>query len=139
MKRCDHDKVYSGQINLSQRFAWICRKCGECGWAEDYVLAQVDLQQYHHLRVLHGWAGPPRPPARLPPPPRVPTNTDMPRSSDGFVWGVAFFVALAATIALSGWNALGPVLPTWAACVGTGLALGAATLLYVVWKRGSNG
>jgi hypothetical protein len=68
MKGCDHDVVYSGQINLDGKFAYICRRCGECGWDSRYVLAQVDGSEYYRARVAHGWAGP-----RLPAPPRVPS------------------------------------------------------------------
>jgi hypothetical protein len=140
MKRCDHDKVYSGQINLSQKFAWVCRKCGQHDWSDDYAIEQVNLPEYHHLRVLHGWAGP-RPHPRLPPPPRVPTNLEPPKSDALLVAGVVFFTMLAACCALSiiPWGTLGPVLPLPIALMATGLALGTATCLYVIWKRGSNG
>ena len=56
--RCDHDLVYSGQTNLSCKFAYICSKCGECGWSEDYVLAQVNFDEFCRQRVLHGWSSP---------------------------------------------------------------------------------
>lgn len=136
MKRCDHDKVYSGQINLSQRFAWICMKCGEQGWSESYVLAHVNLELYHHLRVVHGWATP-----RLPAPPRVPTNTDPVKSDWYLVAGAVFFTMLAALCALSAipWGVLGPIMPLPVSLLATGLGLGTATVLYVAWKRGSNG
>lgn len=138
LKRCEHDKVYSGQINLSQKFAWICRKCGECNWSEEYALEQVNLSEYHHLRVLHGWATP-----RLPPPPRVPTNTQAPapQSDWQLVLGVVFFTGLSALCALSAipWGILGPVMPLPIALMATGLALGTATVLFVIWKRGTNG
>ncbi len=136
MKRCDHDKVFSGQINLSQRFAWICMRCGEQGWSETYALAQVNLELYHHLRVIHGWATP-----RLPAPPRVPTRTSPPKRDWQLVAGVVFFTVTAAICALAAipWGILGPVLPLWVSLLSTGVALGTATLLYVVWKAGSNG
>lgn len=137
MKTCFHERVYSGQINLSRRYAWICMKCGEHGWSEDYVLSQVNLELYHHLRVAHGWSTP-----RLPPPPRVPTNTTPAERSDfAIVSAVVFFTILAALCALSAipWGELGPIMPLPIAMVATGLALGTATVLYVIWKRGSNG
>ena len=56
--KCDHDLVYSGQTNLSCRFAYICSKCGQCGWSENYVLAQVDFDEFCRQRVLHGWSSP---------------------------------------------------------------------------------
>ena len=80
--------------------------------------------------------------ARLPPPPRVPTNTDVPVKSDTpLVLAVVFFTVLAALSALSAipWGVLGPVLPLPIALMATGLGLGTATVLYVIWKRGTNG
>lgn len=56
--RCDHDPVYSGQTNLSCKFAYICSKCGQCGWSETYVLAQVNFDEFCRQRVLHGWSSP---------------------------------------------------------------------------------
>ncbi len=137
MRGCDHDRVYSGQINLNQRFAWICMKCGEQSWSEDYVITQVNLELYHQLRVAHGWAAPPR----LPAPPRVPTNTDPPKPDGVLAAGALFFMALAALCALGAipWGALGPVLPPWIALIASGVALWTATICYVFWKRGSNG
>jgi hypothetical protein len=55
---CDHDVVYSGQTNLEQKFAYICRRCGECGWDTRYVMAQVNFDEYCRQRVTHGWASP---------------------------------------------------------------------------------
>jgi len=135
MKGCDHDRIYSGQINLSGRFAWICRRCGEAGWAHDYILSQVNLDEYHSQRVAHGWATP-----RLPPPPRVPTRTTPPPPPPAgpFVSGAIFFATLAVACALSAipWGELGPILPLWAASLATGLALATATVCYVCWKQG---
>jgi len=134
MKNCDHDRVYSGQINLSQRYAWICMRCGEHGWSESYVLSQVNLDQYQRLRVLHGWAAP----VKLPAPPRVPTNTTPKTGWRGYAIGTVFFALLSAMCALSAipWGALGPIMPLWVSLLGTGLGLGTATLLFVCWKQG---
>lgn len=59
MKGCDHDVIYSGQTNLERKFAYICRRCGECGWDSRYVLAQVNFDEYCRQRVVHGWQSPP--------------------------------------------------------------------------------
>lgn len=137
-KRCNHDeglaKVYSGQINISRKFAWICWRCGEHGWSSDYVLHQVNLAEYQRQRVAHGWGGP----VRLPPPPPLPTNTEIRRKRDpvvaaGAVW---FLVLSAVCLGFMGvqWPGVGALLPTWAALLGSGVALGTSTLLYIVWK-----
>lgn len=124
--------MFSGQINLSQRFAWICRWCGECGWSEDYVLSQVNHIEYQRLRVAHGWGAP----VRLPAPPRVPTNLEPTKPDHWIVAGVVWFATLAACFALSmaPWDGYGPVLKLWQSMLGAGLSLGVATLLYVIWK-----
>ncbi len=135
MRGCDHDRVYSGQINLSRRYAWICLCCGEHGWSEAYVLSQVNLDQYQRLRVLHGWGAP----VKLPAPPRVPTNTTPPKLPWWpFAPGAMFFAALSVLCALAAipWGALGPVMPLWAALIGAGMALGTATLLFLCWRQG---
>jgi len=131
MRGCDHDRVFSGQANLEQKFAWICRRCGETGWTHSYLLSQVNFDEYLQLRVLHGWATP-----RLPSPPRFPTNTSPPGSDWQLGAGVLFFTALAVICALSGipWGELGSVLPLWVSLISTGIALGTATLLYVIWR-----
>lgn len=132
--RCDHDRVFSGQTNLDRRFAFICSKCGECGWSENYVLDQVNFDEFCRQRVLHGWAAQ----QKLPPPPRLPTRTTP--SPRAWPLGAIFFAFLAAVYALSAihWGALGPILPFRTASLATGIALGTAILLYVVWKRGSS-
>ena len=134
MRGCDHDRVYSGQINLSQRYAWICMRCGEHGWSEDYVLSQVNLDQYQQLRVLHGWGAP----VQLPAPPRVPTIPAPKLPWWPFAPGAAFFAMLAVMCLLAAipWGTLGPIMPLWVSLFGTGLALGTATILYVCWKQG---
>ena len=135
MKGCDHDRVFSGQTDMDQRNAWICRKCGITGWTHDYLISQVNLDEYLHQRVVHGWATP-----RFPSPPLVPTNTRPPGSDWHLGAGAVFFTALASLCALSGvpWGELGSVLPLWVSLLTTGVALGTATLLYVIW-RGTNG
>jgi hypothetical protein len=136
MKRCEHDTIYSGQTNVSGRFAWICRRCGQCGWAETYSLSQVNFDEYCAQRVAHGWAGPPR----LPAPPRLPTNTMPPESPWWpFLPGWLFFAMLTVVCALSAipWgHNLGSLMPLWMSMLGAGVALGTATILYVAWKRG---
>lgn len=57
-KPCEHDIVYSGQTNLSGHFAYICRRCGQCGWDERYDIAAVSAPDYYDARVAHGWAAP---------------------------------------------------------------------------------
>ncbi len=135
MKRCDHDRVYSGQINLNRRYAWICLKCGAHDWSEAYVLDQVNLDQYQRLRVLHGWAAP----VKLPAPPRVPTNTT-PQTAPWwpFAPGALFFAGLSLMCLLAAipWGALGPIMPLWMALICAGVGLGTSTLLFVCWKQG---
>lgn len=134
MKRCDHDRVYSGQINLSRHYAWICLSCGEHGWSQDYVLSQVNLDQYQRLRVLHGWAAP----VKLPAPPRVPTIATPELPWWPFAPGAAFFALLGILCALAAipWGELGPIMPLWLSLISSGLGLGTATVLFVCWKQG---
>lgn len=133
MRDCDHDRVYSGQINLSNRYACICRHCGEHWWTEAYDLSRVNLDEYLQLRVQHGWA------TRLPAPPPVPTNMTPPEPPAWpFVPGTIFFTFLAVACAAAAipWGALGPIMPLWMSMLGSGLGLGTATVCYVAWKRG---
>ena len=134
VRGCDHDRVYSGQSNLSCKYAWICLSCGEHGWSEDYVLSQVNIDQYHQLRVLHGWGAP----TKLPAPPRVPTIPAPKLPWWPFAPGAMFFAMLAVVCLLAAipWGALGPILPLWAALLGAGLGLGTATVLFVCWRQG---
>lgn len=140
MKGCDHDRIYSGQINLSRRYAWICLKCGEHDWSEDYVLSQVNLVDYHRARVAWGWGSPVSTPqlTKLPLPPRIPTDIEPKRSWWPFAPGAAFFAFLSVTCALSAipWGALGPIMPLWLSLMGSGVALGTATLLFLCWRQG---
>ncbi len=134
MKRCDHDRVYSGQINLDRKYAWICLRCGEHGWSEAYVLSQVNLDQYQILRVMHGWGAP----TKLPLPPRVPTNTARKLPWWPFAPASLFFAGLSLLCLLAAvpWGALGPIMPLWMALIGAGLGLGTSALLFVCWKQG---
>ncbi len=140
MRGCEHDPIYSGAINLDRRFACICRKCGECWWSERYDIHLVDLEQYHALRVLHGWATP----RKLPAPPRVPSNVT-PRSSENshYVPAMLLFAFLFVMCGLSGvpwWTAFGhpdwTVMPRWLSIVSSGFALLMTTICYLGWKRG---
>ena len=157
MKNCDHDKIYSGQTNLSQQFAYICRLCGECGWSDVYDLSRVNFDEHCRLRVQHGWASKrpldasarrgarltplpsPTERLRLPAPPRVPT-IHTPARRWPLVVGIGYFVFLSAVCLLAAipWGALGPILPLWLAIVSTGIGLFTVTMLYLVWKQGSN-
>lgn len=126
MTCAEHDKVYSGQIQ-GQRYAFICRTCGACGWAREYVIPNVDNDEYLRLRVEHGWVCP------LPRPPRVPVIFYPPKSLYRVTAGLflGFFVVLAALGFPWGGEA---VLERWQSLVGSGLALGIATVCYVCWK-----
>lgn len=143
MKDCDHDKIYSGAIKLGNRFPCICRKCGEQWDDATYELHLVDLDQYHALRVAHGWAAP----KRLPSPPRLPQiAAPAPEASAGlrFVLPVLFFFfsGLFVTCGISGvpflapWGIWETVMPRWMALLSSGAALATATVCYVAWKRG---
>jgi hypothetical protein len=137
MKSCDHNQLFSGRTNLERKFEWICRTCGEMGWSDTYTVARVDQNEFYAQRVIHGWAGP-RAPMRLTPP-RMPTNTaPVARSAWPFVPGVVFFTTLAVLCALASipWGKLGPIMPMWTSMLGSGIALGTATVCYVCWKRG---
>jgi len=135
MKRCeDDDRIFSGRTSAQGKFEFICGKCGELGWSDSYELAQVDADKYYSARVWWGWPVP-----RLPAPPPMPTNTSLPEPSTWpFVPGVVFFTLLASVCALASipWGALGPIMPLWMSMIGSGTALGTATLLYVCWKKG---
>ena len=134
MKRCEHDPVFSGRTNLEGKFEFICRRCGELGWRESYLYTDVNAEEFYQQRVAHGWATP-----RLPAPPPLPTNTaPAPPSAWPLVPGVIFFMFLAVMCALASipWACCGPVMPLWMSMIGSGLGLGTATLLYVVWKKG---
>ncbi len=143
MRRCDHDKIYSGQIKLGNRFSCICRKCGEQWDDATYDIGLVDLEQYHALRVAHGWAGP----SRFPAPPRVPRISTPPaREQDGrFLMPTLLFSALFMVCGLAGvpflapWGIWETILPRWLAMVSSGAALATATLCYVCWRKGSDG
>lgn len=133
-RKCEHDPVFSGRTGLDGKFEFICRKCGELGYREQYSLHDVNQEEFYQQRVAHGWATP-----RLPAPPAVPTNTAPPEPSAWpFVPGAVFFTFVAAVCALSAipWGALGPVMPLWMAMIGSGLGLGTATVCYVAWKKG---
>ncbi len=126
---CDHDVVYSGQINLSQKFAYICCRCGESGWDSRYVLNRVNLDEYLRQRVIHGWASPnPRP-----------LGLQVRPEPTGRPWLLALglFACLFAVCGLSGipWGALGPLMPTWLSFVGMGLALLMGTLCFLGWRH----
>ena len=123
MKGCDHDVVYSGQINLSQKFAYICRRCGECGWDSRYVMAQVNLDEYLRQRVIHGWASPN---------PRRPELRDEPHSERPWLAALALQTCLFTICALGAWL---PLMPVWAAFVGMGLALLLGTFCYLGWRH----
>lgn len=132
---CEHDWVYSGHIRLSE-YARICRRCGECSWSETYDIHHVNLNEYHALRVAHGWATPPK----LPPPPRMPVIHGHPvKGPSLFAAPALLFAFLFALLVVTGLP-LGPrgesMFPLWAALMGAGLALGMFTLCYVAWKKG---
>lgn len=134
MKRCEHDPVYSGRTGVGGRFEFICRRCGELGYLRSYSLHDVNAEEFYQQRVAHGWATP-----RLPAPPAVPTRTNLPEPSPWpFVPGVIFFTCLSVACALAAipWGPLGPLMPLWAAAMGSGLGLGTATVCYVAWKKG---
>lgn len=128
---CEHDRVYSGQSNMSGKFAYICRRCGQSGWHDEYVLSQVNANEFYLLRVEHGWATP------LPPPPRLPGNTELPPQRSGFVAPALLFAALFALCVAGSipWGTLGPVMPLWASLLGAGVALGMFAICYVGWKK----
>lgn len=134
---CEHDKIFSGQLRVSD-YAWICRKCGNCGWSHEYDLSRVNMDEYHALRVLHGWATP----QKLPPPPRMPSVvSEHPREAEHSLFRapMLLFAFLFTLIGASGLP-LGPhgesALPLWAALMGSGLALSVFTFCYVAWKKG---
>lgn len=131
MNSCEHDPVYSGQVNLNQRHAWICRRCGDSGWSEHYEVSRVDFDEYLHLRVTFGWNSP-----KLPPPPRTPTRVS--ESSSLYVGPMLLFAALFAIIGLCGvpWYYGRSLLETWQALIGSGVALGMWAICFVCWKTG---
>jgi len=140
MRGCEHDKIYSGAIKLGNRFSCICRKCGEQWDDATYDLHRVDLEQYHALRVAHGWAGS----QRLPSPPRIPRiETPSPDRDSCFVLPTLLFAGLFVVCGLSGvpflapWGIWETVMPRWMAILSSGLALAMATVCYVAWKKGS--
>lgn len=132
MKGCDHQNVYSGRTSLGGReFEYICSRCGEMGWSKYYVLVQVNHEEFYRLRVIHGWASPPRPP-KLP----QLQQKRRPNIARDFLLGIALFAFLFALCALSmiPWGNLGPLMPRWVSLVGMGLALISGTLCYLGWR-----
>lgn len=129
---CDCDKVYSGELR-GQRYRYICRRCGTCGWSREYVIPQVDAEEYLALRVTHGWMTPVIPRA-----PRVPTQITPERRSV-FAPPMLLSGALVALIGMAGirWRNEGALLAPVAALIGSGVALGVFTVFYVLWKRDS--
>jgi hypothetical protein len=104
------------------------------GWSESYLYTQVNADEFYRQRVNHGWATP-----SFPKPPLMPTNTaQVRRSAWPFVPGVVFFTTLAVACALASipWGKLGPIMPLWMSMLGSGIALGTATIFYVCWRRG---
>ena len=132
---CDHDKIYSGQLRVSD-YAWICRKCGCCGWSKEYEIPRVNLHEYHALRVLHGWATP----QKLPPPPRMPTIVNPVEKERSLYRAPMLLYAFLFTLLGVTGLPLGPhgesVVPVWVSLMGAGMALGMFTLCYVAWKKG---
>lgn len=130
MKGCDHDVVFSGQINLSQKFAYICCKCGECGWDSRYVLARVNLDEYLRQRVIHGWASPNPPPIEY-------LRVEPAPSGRPWLFALTLFALLftVCAVGLVPWGDLGPLMPLWCSCAGMGLALLLGTLCYLGWRH----
>lgn len=135
--QCEHDKVFSGHLRHGV-YAWICRACGSCGWSADYEIARVSLEEYHAVRVLHGWATP----VKIPLPPRVPVIEQpgpVGKARSLFLPAMllhAFMVPLIGVLGLPLGSHGESVLPVWMALIGMGWTLMIFTLCYVAWKKG---
>lgn len=137
---CDHDEVYSGQINLSGKYAFICRQCGECGWSESYDIHLVNADEYYAQRVAHGWNAPVRLP-RPPRPPRLPSRVRYRPLGTGTFFQCLLLSAL--TFVVCAMSAIPwpsqhghSILPLWSALLGCGVSVGFFTLCLVAWMRG---
>lgn len=133
---CDHDKVYSGQINLSQRYAFICRRCGECSWDLVIDISRVNADEYYVQRVAHGWAAP----SRIPKSPRAPTRVDgglVPGRRIPVAWALWYQGVVACSISslLCILMGAGKVVTWSSALIAAGSALLAATVCFVCLAR----
>lgn len=125
-----HDKIFSGELR-GRRYAYICRRCGYCGWSSEYALPQVNADEYLRLRVVYGWA-------TIPHPPRVPTRTSssvtMRKAVELLMLVFVLMLVFAALLMLT--EVAGFLTPA-IALIGSGISLGLFTVCYVYWKRDS--
>ncbi len=128
---CDHDKVYSGQINPNQHYAFICRRCGESGWDTEITLSRVSGEEYYAQRVAHGWASP----AWLPRDPKLPRVAPVVQLSGTHEpWRALVIVAVAMSLFCLALGGLGEL--AWGkALIAAGAFLGVASVSIIVLGR----